>query len=54
MLQMTLHLTRLSRLWTTPRTLELLLLRSEKKATVEIQRRDFRPLEDKHIFLNLI
>jgi hypothetical protein len=55
MLQMTLHLTRSSSLWT--RLLlgfEVLLLRLQKKSHVnhfyrDTQRRDFRPLEDKMI-----
>jgi hypothetical protein len=53
MLQMTLHLTRSSRLWTLLLLgLELFLLRSENKSHFnrfcgDTQRRDFRPLEDK-------
>jgi hypothetical protein len=57
MLQMTLHLTRSSRLWTLLLLgLEVLLLRSEKKLYFnrfyrDTRRRDFRPLEDKIILL---
>jgi hypothetical protein len=52
MLQMTLYLTRLSRLWTLLLLgLEVFLLRSDKNATNRFygntQRRDFRPLKHK-------
>jgi hypothetical protein len=56
MLQMTLHLTRSSRLRTLLLLgLEVLLLRSEKKTILTVsvedtQRCDFRPFEDKFVF----
>jgi hypothetical protein len=53
MLQMTLHLTRSSRLWTFQLLgFEVFQVRLQKEATSTVsidvsQRRDFRPLEDK-------
>jgi hypothetical protein len=57
MLQMTLHLTRSSRLWTLL-LLGVFLLRSQKKCHFnrfyeDTQRRDFRPLEDNAFFVNV-
>jgi hypothetical protein len=56
MLQLTLHLTRSSRLWALVFLgIEVFLLRSEKKSHFnrfygDTQRCDFRPLEDKYVF----
>jgi hypothetical protein len=54
MLEVTLHLTRSSRLWTLlPLGLETIALRKERhfnRLCEDTQRRDFRPLEENQIF----